>query len=317
MIEVKVISKHSEALDICSIELASADGSALPPFTAGAHIDLYLKNGVTRQYSLCNSPDEQHRYQIAVLKDPNSRGGSLYVHEQLSVGDSLKISEPRNLFPLNENARRSLLFAGGIGITPLLCMAEKLTALDADFTLHYCSRSADRTAFSERIWGSAFAAQVQTHFDSGDDDQKLKADLLLQNPDPETHLYVCGPNGFMDFILGVARVQGWQEENLHREYFSAAPVDHSADASFSVQINSTGVIYPIPADTSVLTVLLEKGFDIPVSCEQGICGSCLTRVVAGTPDHRDMFMTEEEHELNDQFTPCCSRSKSNLLVLDL
>jgi vanillate O-demethylase ferredoxin subunit len=317
MLDVKIIAKHTEALDICSFELALVDGGTLPAFDAGAHIDVHLPNGLTRQYSLCNPPHEQHRYQIAVLKDADSRGGSRHIHEQFRVGDVLQISEPRNLFALAHDARRTLLFAGGIGVTPILCMAEKLASIGADFTLHYCTRSAERTAFGERLGNAAFAGQVQIHYDSGADAQKLQVAEVLAKPEQDTHLYVCGPGGFMEYILASARTQGWPEERLHREYFSAAPIDHSADGAFEVKINSTGEVLSIPADVRVIDVLLGKGFDIPMSCEQGICGTCLTRVLAGEPEHRDLFLTEEEQAINDQFTPCCSRARSAMLVLDL
>ncbi|TWI52361.1 vanillate O-demethylase ferredoxin subunit [Pseudomonas duriflava] len=316
MIEVMIVSKKTEATDICSLELASVDGTPLPEFSAGSHIDVHLPDGLVRQYSLCNHSDERHRYQIAVLKDPASRGGSVGVH-QLTEGMHLHISEPRNLFPLAHGAKRSLLFAGGIGVTPILCMAERLAHMDADFEMHYCTRSADRAAFVERIKQSPFADRVQFHFDDGPAEQKLDAQTLLQNPQPDVHLYVCGPTGFMEHVLSTAKANGWPEENLHREYFAAAPMDTTNDGSFEMKIASTGQTLQVPADRTALEVLLDAGFDIPMSCEQGVCGTCLTRVLEGTPDHRDLFMTEEEQAANDQFTPCCSRAKSAVLVLDI
>ena len=316
MIDVVVVSRNNEAQGICTYELASADGSALPAFSAGSHIDVHLPGGLIRQYSLCNHPDEQHRYLIGVLRDPASRGGSQSLHDQIKRGDSLRISEPRNLFPLAHEARRSLLFAGGIGITPILCMAERLAHSGADFELHYCARSSERAAFVERLRNSPFADRVFMHFDE-QPETALNAALVLASPQPGTHLYVCGPGGFMQHVLDSARAQGWQEHALHREYFAAAPVDSSNDGSFSVKVGSTGQVFDIPADKTVVQVLESHGIDIPMSCEQGVCGTCLTRVLEGVPDHRDMFLTEEEQACNDQFTPCCSRSKSPMLVLDI
>ena len=316
MIDVVVVSRNNEAQGICTYELASADGSALPAFSAGSHIDVHLPGGLIRQYSLCNHPDEQHRYLIGVLRDPASRGGSQSLHEQIKSGDSLRISEPRNLFPLAHEARRSLLFAGGIGITPILCMAERLAHSGADFELHYCARSSERAAFVERLRNSPFADRVFMHFDE-QPETALNAALVLASPQPGTHLYVCGPGGFMQHVLDSARAQGWQEHALHREYFAAAPVDSSNDGSFSVKVGSTGQVFDIPADKTVVQVLESHGIDIPMSCEQGVCGTCLTRVLEGVPDHRDMYLTEDEQACNDQFTPCCSRSKSPLLVLDI
>lgn len=316
MIEVQVVSRKTEAHGICSYELARLDESPLPAFSAGSHIDVHLPDGLIRQYSLCNYPDERHRYLIGVLKDPASRGGSQHLHEQINTGDRLHISEPRNLFPLVHEARRSLLFAGGIGITPILCMAERLAHSNADFELHYCARSSDRAAFVERIRLSAFADRVFVHFDE-QPETLMNAAQVLANPQTDVHLYVCGPAGFMQHVLDSARAQGWAEDRLHREYFAAAAIDSSHDGSFSVKVASSGQIIEIPADKTVVAVLESHGIDIPMSCEQGVCGTCLTNVLEGIPDHRDMFLTEEEQACNNQFTPCCSRSKSPLLVLDI
>ena len=317
MIEVSVVARNNQAQDICSFELARTDGAPLPAFEAGAHIDVHLPGGLIRQYSLCNPPWENQSYLIGVLKDPASRGGSQAMHEQMQVGQRLLIGEPRNLFPLSENARRSLLFAGGIGITPILCMAERLHQLGADFELHYCARSSERAAFIERLQAAPFAERVQLHFDDGPAAQRLDAAALLTEPAADTHLYVCGPGGFMAHVLDTAKAQGWADQRAHREYFAAAPINHGNDGSFAVQLASSGQIIQIPADQSVAEVLEASGIVIPLSCEQGICGTCLTRVLAGEPEHRDLFLTEAEQAQNDQFTPCCSRAKSPLLVLDL
>ena len=316
MIEVVVTSRNNEALDICSYELTCAQGGLLPGFSAGAHIDVHLPGGLIRQYSLCNHPQERHRYLIGVLKDVASRGGSQSLHELINSGDRLFISEPRNLFPLVAEGRRSLLFAGGIGITPILCMAEHLAHNDADFELHYCARSSERAAFVERLKGASFADRVHLHFDE-EADSRLDAAEVLANPQPDVHLYVCGPSGFMQHVLDSAKAQGWSDEHLHREYFAAAPVDTSADGSFQVKLANSGQVFDIPADKTVVQVLESHGVEIAISCEQGVCGTCLTRVLEGVPDHRDLFLTEDEQAANDQFTPCCSRAKSALLVLDL
>lgn len=316
MIDAVVVSRNDEAQGICSFELAAADGSLLPPFSAGAHIDVHLPDGLVRQYSLCNHPEERHRYLIGVLNDPASRGGSRSLHEQVQAGARLRISAPRNLFPLAEGARHSLLFAGGIGITPILCMAEQLSQSGGDFELHYCARSSERAAFVERIRNAPFADRLFVHYDE-QPETALDIAQVLANPQDDVHLYVCGPGGFMQHVLDSAKGLGWQALNVHREYFAAAPADASNDGSFSVQVASTGQVFEVPTDQTVVQVLEQNGIEIAMSCEQGICGTCLTRVLQGTPDHRDMFLTEEEQALNDQFTPCCSRSKTPLLVLDI
>ncbi|CAH0156914.1 PDR/VanB family oxidoreductase [Pseudomonas brassicacearum] len=315
MVEAIVLKKTLAAVGIYCFELARADGGALSPFTAGAHIDVHLPNGLVRQYSLCNSAQEQHRYEIAVLLDPASRGGSKAVHELLQQGTRLLISEPRNLFALEPEAKRSYLFAGGIGITPILCMAQRLSKLDAPFEMHYCNRSQSRAAFVDRIQASDFAGNVSFYYD--DEGQRLNSEAVLNHYVAGDHLYVCGPLGFLEFILSEASRLGWPEHSLHREYF-AAPAQSAADAgSFEVRLYRTGQSLLVPAGRTVAEVLLDAGIDIPLSCEQGICGTCLTRVLEGEPDHRDMFLTDVEHARNDQFTPCCSRAKSPVLVLDL
>lgn len=317
MIDVVVTRKHREAEGIYSFELAPADDSMLPAFSAGSHIDVHLPNGLVRQYSLCNHPQEHHRYLLGVLLDPASRGGSQAMHEQVHEGTRLRISEPRNLFPLEHGAEYSVLFAGGIGITPILCMAERLARIGAPFELHYCGRSDQRMAFIEHIRHSAFADCVHVHVDDGEDAQRLDSARVLSAPASDHHLYVCGPTGFMEHVLGTAREQGWAEAQLHREYFSAAAVPTGEAGSFEVQLASTGQCFHVPAALSVAQVLLEAGIDIPLSCEQGICGTCITRVLEGEPEHRDMFLTDAERARNDQFTPCCSRARSARLVLDL
>ena len=321
-LSAKVVRKHVEALDISSFELVSTDGQALPAFTAGAHIDVHLRGGLIRQYSLCNDPQERHRYLIAALREPLSRGGSVALHDEVACGDVLQISTPRNLFALVP-AQRYLLLAGGIGITPIVAMAEQLQRAGADFELHYCTRSAERTAFSERMKASAFASKVHIHHDDGLDNQKLNLAACLSLASPQTsttqktHLFVCGPTGFIEYVVNTAQAQGWPAQQVHVEYFGAAAVDASKDRAFDVRLASSGQTFHVPHDQTVVAVLAQHGVDVPVSCEAGICGTCITRILEGTPEHRDVYFTDQEKAKNDQFTPCCSRATSALLVLDL
>jgi vanillate O-demethylase ferredoxin subunit len=310
---VRVARKTREAESICSYELVPVDGAALPPFTAGAHIDVHLPNGLVRQYSLCNAPGETLRYLIAVLRDAASRGGSQSMHDDVVVGTTLTVSAPKNHFPLVA-AERTLLMAGGIGVTPILAMADTLAGAGAAFEMHYCVRAPERAAFLERIRTAGFAGQVHVHYDA---DQTLDLAGLLAAPEPGTHLYVCGPQGFIDHVLDNAKARGWSAGQMHVEYFGAAAVDTGGDLAFDVRVASTGKVMTIPAGRTVLKVLAEQGVDIPYSCEEGVCGTCLTRVLDGVPDHRDLYLTDEERAANDQFTPCCSRAKTPLLVLDL
>lgn len=316
-LNVRVARKAVEAEGVCTFELVEAGGRPLPAFSAGSHIDVRLPGGLTRQYSLCNDPTETHRYLIGVLREPASRGGSASMHDKVNEGTLLEISAPKNHFPLAHDARRSLLLAGGIGITPILCMAERLAIAGADFELHYCARSPARAAFLQRIRSAAFAPRATFHFDDGDASQKLDLPALLAAPAEGTHLYVCGPKGFMDAVLGTARARGWPEARLHFEFFGAEVGPSVSDDSFEVKLASSGRTVRVAKDRSVVRALAEAGVVVQTSCEQGVCGTCLTRVLEGVPDHRDLYLTPEEQAANDQFTPCCSRAKTPLLVLDL
>jgi vanillate O-demethylase ferredoxin subunit len=316
MITVKVARKVQEAEDICTFELVDVTGCPLPAFSAGSHIDVHIPNGLTRQYSLCNDPGESHRYLIGVLRDPMSRGGSQGMHDSVHEGDTLHISAPRNHFTLAHGAKRHLLLAGGIGITPILCMAERLAATGSDFDLHYCTRSKARTAFLDRIQGSGFTHRAAFYFDDGEGARKADIPGLLSKVDPDTHLYVCGPSGFLEFVIATAKSNGWNSANIHFEYFAPAAKPQQAGA-FQVKLASSGRIIPISAEKTVVEALAECGVEIPISCEQGVCGTCLTRVLEGDIEHNDSYLTPEEQAKNDQFTPCCSRAKSSILVLDL
>lgn len=316
-LNVRIARKAVEAEDIITLELASVDGKSLPSFSAGSHIDVEVAPGLIRQYSLCNDSQETHRYLIGVLKDPQSRGGSVAVHDALLEGQQIRISTPRNHFPLAHHAPRSLLFAGGIGVTPILCMAERLALTGGNFAMHYCTRSRNRTAFISRIESSAFADQVSFHFDDAGDEQRLDLNAVLQAENKDTHIYVCGPTGFMDFVINSAREAGWPDSHIHFEYFAAKAVDTSADESFEVQVASTGKVYQVGPEDSIAAVLAADGVDVMTSCEQGICGACITRVLEGSPEHRDQVLSDEERADDSWITPCCSRSKSPRLVLDL
>jgi vanillate O-demethylase ferredoxin subunit len=316
-LKVRVAAKIEEAEDICSFTLMPVDETSLPAFSAGSHIDVTLPGGPTRQYSLCNAPGDNHCYLISVLRDPQSRGGSAQLHDQVKTGDVLTISLPRNHFPLIRDAAHSLLLAGGIGVTPILCMAERLSQTSASFEMHYCTRSRRRTAFLQRIANSPFASQVAFYFDDEVDSPKLDLAAKLANHDQGTHLYVCGPKGFMDAVLSTAREMGWPEERLHYEFFAPLERETDSDECFEVEIASTGKVITVGENESVVQALARSGIMIETSCEQGVCGSCLTRVIDGEPEHFDVYLSADERAANDQFLPCCSRAKSARLVLDL
>lgn len=315
-LDLKVSARRTEAEGIVSFELQCAAGSELPDYEAGSHIDVEVQPGIVRQYSLCGVPHDKRTWRIAVLKEPNSRGGSAGMHELIHEGRQIRVSRPKNLFSLVP-APHSLLLAGGIGITPILAMARELVQSGKSFEMHYCARSTARTAFRGEIVEGALAPHTRFYASDGSSEQHFDAQRVLSAVPGGTHLYVCGPAGFIDHVLDAARELGWAEDRLHREHFAAAHVDTSGDQPFEVRIASSGVTLRVPSDRSVLDVLQKNGIDVPFSCESGICGTCATRVLQGTPDHRDNYMTDAEHAANDQFTPCCSRAKTALLVLDL
>jgi vanillate O-demethylase ferredoxin subunit len=316
-LELVVACKADETAEIARFELVAADGAMLPAFTAGAHIDVAVPGGLTRQYSLCNDPAERHRYVIGVLREAEGRGGSRAMHAAVQPGSRLQVSAPKNHFALADDAPHSLLLAGGIGVTPILAMAEQLAAQGRAFALHYCARSAPRLAFQARIAQSRYAAQAHVRLDEGPAAQRLDIAKLLAAQPVGTHLYVCGPQGFMDAVLGAARAAGWSEERLHYEFFAADVAPKAGDGSFDVKIASTGQCVRVAADQTVAQALAAVGVAVMTSCEQGVCGTCITRVLDGQVDHRDMFLTPEEQARHDQFTPCCSRATTACLVLDL
>lgn len=312
--EVTIHQIHQHNSQINSFELMSCNGEPLPPFKAGAHIDVYMGEGLIRQYSLANCSSEQHRYVIGVLNDPNSRGGSRFMHEQLQVGQRIQISEPRNLFELNTELEHAVLCAGGIGITPILAMAKELKRLKKSFKLFYFVKTRSAVAFQEDL--AELGETVHLHIDDEVDSHCSLANELSQTS-PTRHIYVCGPNGFMDFVIQTAQQQSWPETHIHKEHFSAPAIDTSEDGSFNIKVKKTGQLIHVAQDQTAVQALEAAGVHVPMSCEQGICGTCLVNVVEGEVDHRDMYLTEEEQAAQDQFTPCCSRAKSKMLVIDL
>lgn len=317
LLQVKVITKTMLAEGIAGYELAPQSGDQLPAFEAGAHIDVHVPGGLVRQYSLYDLPAERSRYRIGVLRDPESRGGSTTLVDDVQEGDTLAISAPRNHFPLHSGPANSVLFAGGIGITPILCMAQQLAREGQPFQMHYCGRTRSRMALVDRLQAESFRDRVRTYADDEAPDWQLDARAAIGAPAADKHLYVCGPTGFMNYILETARGLGWHEDHLHREYFAAAPIDHASDGPFELEIKSSGKVIPVAAEQSAARALLDAGFDVSLSCEQGVCGTCMTKVLSGVPDHRDLYLTDDEHARNDCFTPCCSRARTRRLVLDL
>ena len=310
-----VVDKRLIAESIVLLELHAVGAGLLPAFTAGAHLQLDLPGGLSRAYSLCNDPEERHRYQLAVHLDPMSRGGSRAVHENIHQGDLLQARGPTNLFALDEAAPHSVLVAGGIGITPMLAMARRLQHLGRSWELHYANRKPARCAFREELTVGPLAACSRLYFDDAEPARQLDLDRLLGAPRAGAHLYVCGPAGLIDTALSTARAMGWGEERLHSERFSAQPLEVAGARAFKLVLVRSGLTLDVPADRSVMSVVHEAGVDLPASCEQGVCGTCITDVLEGRPDHRDQCLDEAMRERC--FTPCCSRSLDSVLRIDL
>ncbi|BDM22338.1 PDR/VanB family oxidoreductase [Pseudomonas sp. LRP2-20] len=315
LLDVIVQAREVQGGNVVVLELAAVDGRALPQFAAGAHVDLHLAPNLVRQYSLCGDPAQADVYRLGVLKDNQSRGGSVAVHEQLQPGTPMRISAPRNLFPLAGNAQRSILLGGGIGITPMIAMAHALHAQGQPFELHYRGRSRSRCAFVDELLAAPFAASVFTHFSDEGPEQQLDLARVLGPGSPGVHLYTCGPTGFMDWVIEGARRQGFDEQHIHHEYFQAE-VDTSGD-SFEVVAARSGKTVQVQAGQTLTAALREVGVKVEVSCEQGVCGTCLCDVLEGEPDHRDHYLTDEEKQSNEQIVLCCSRARGKRLVLDI
>ncbi|MEC7760626.1 MAG: PDR/VanB family oxidoreductase [Pseudomonadota bacterium] len=310
-----VTERFDDRGDIMRLTLAPEPGTCLPAVTAGAHIDLAvdLPDGPGwRQYSLYGDPSEAGVYRVGILKDPVSRGGSVALHAAIRTGQTVTVEGPRNHFAVDHSAKRSVLFGGGIGITPMLAMAYELHAKGAAFTLHYATRSADRAAFLDLIESAPFAENVVLHHD---DATPLDLAAALPTPEAGTHVYVCGPQGFMDWIINSAEAAGFASSAIHREYFSA-DVD-TGGASFVVYAAQSDITVTVGPEDTIAKALAREGLKIEVKCEEGICGTCVTDVLEGEIDHRDQFLTEEEREDGDQICACCSRACSDRLVLDV
>ena len=311
MLNLRIKSAIWEAPNILSYELRSIEGKELPPFTAGAHIDLTLPNGLVRSYSLVNPQSERHRYVIAVQKDRASRGGSKWIHQNLRAGEILAVNGPRNNFALNEAAERSIFIAGGIGITPMLSMVERLNAIGREWELVYCSRTRNSTPFVELLEKNP---QVRFNFDQERGGKMLDIAAVVETAPANAHLYCCGPIPMLDAFEQATK--DLARERVHVEYFTAKEPP-ATEGGFTVVLAKSGRELMVPSGKTILGALSDAGVDIPHSCTEGVCGTCETKVLEGIPDHRDRILTETERASNKKMMICCSGSKSEKLVLDL
>lgn len=304
------------ALDINGYELVDPNGRDLPCFTAGSHIGVRLGDRVWRDYSLWNDPAERRRYCIAVLREKLGEA-SRQLHDGVRVGDLVEVALPRNHFALAEAAERHLFVAGGIGITPIMAMIAELRRRRAEFRLHYCTRSPERTAFRDELDLLAATGRVVFHYDGGDPTKGLDIAALLRQRAEGTQLYYCGPAGMME--AAAAASAHWPAGSVHCEYFTgpgaAPPARLADDRPFRVRLAKTGSEYDVPPGETIINVLRRHGVETRTSCELGYCGACLTRYLDGEPDHRDPILGDKARETH--MLICCSRARSPLLVLDL
>ncbi|SAL72876.1 ferredoxin [Caballeronia peredens] len=320
LMQVEIREIVDEALDIKSLLLAGPAGARLTGASPGAHIDVVIAPGIVRQYSLWNGPEDEGVFRIAVKREAQSRGGSQRVHDEFAPGRVIEISEARNHFPLDDEAPHAVLIAGGIGITPVLSMARHLHARGRSFELHYFTRSVEHTAFYARI--DTGGLRNFTRFHHGLEGAALhdRLDGILRGRREGAHLYLCGPSPFMTLVRETAS-PAWPDATVHFEYFGAAP-QASADSqgderTFTVELAKSGRTVQVEPGCTTLDALRRAGVEIESSCEQGVCGTCLVHVLEGVPDHRDLFLTDDERAANETMLPCVSRACSATIKLDL
>ncbi|WP_238366855.1 PDR/VanB family oxidoreductase [Mesobacterium pallidum] len=309
--KARLIQIRLEAEGVHAYRFEPLPGETLPPFEAGAHVNVTLGDGITRSYSLLNDPADPSFYEIAVHLSPTSRGGSRYIHEHWHVGLVVDMTDPSNNFPLDETAAHSVMIAGGIGITPLLSMIDRLDAIGRPWELHYVAQSPERAAFVRHLSGRD---NVHVQFDGIEGGQPLDLRGVVEAAPADAHLYCCGPQGMLDAYKGFAA--GRPKGHVHLEYFTA-DTQIATEGGFVVELAKSGKSFEIKEGDRILDVLLDNGVDVPFACSEGTCGTCETRVIEGTPDHRDFFLTDDERASGEMMMVCCSGCKSDKLVLDL
>lgn len=306
-LDVTVAARAEVATGVVALTLVAADGADLPPWRPGAHVDVTLPTGTTRQYSLCGDPADRSRWRVAVLLEQPSRGGSAWLHDQAVEGASLTVGAPRNLFALDP-AERYVFVAGGVGITPILPMIVEAERSGIPWTLWYGGRSASTMAFADDL--RAFGDRV--HLVPSDTEGRIPIADVLGTPTAGTAVYCCGPESMVDAVQNACAA--WEPGSLHVERFTADGVPAEGTA-FDVHCAVSGVDVRVEDGVTVLDALLEAGVEADYSCTQGFCGTCETRVLEGVPDHRDDYLDHSEPV--DSMMICVSRSRCPRLVLDL
>jgi ferredoxin-NADP reductase len=312
-IPVRVKQMRFEVATVLSVEFTALDGPSLPAYDPGAHIDVIMGEGLRRSYSLMRPYAEGQGYAVAVHRSSHSRGGSRYVHEAMRVGDRLSITTPSNNFPLNTAAGKSVFIAGGIGITPILCMVTHLSAIGRPWELHYAARSRQAAAFLAEITAIRDNETVHFHFDDETGGRLIDLPRIF-SASPEADFYCCGPEPMLAAYEAASRAV--PRAQVHVEYFSATE-EAARDGGFEIVLNRSGKSFQVPQGKTILDVLIENKINVPFSCSDGVCGTCETRVLEGRPEHRDSFLSDEERAGGKMIMVCCSGSRTERLVLDL
>jgi ferredoxin-NADP reductase len=312
-LRVQVLRKWTTAEGVVGLELESI-GKPLPTHQPGAHIDVHLPNGLVRQYSLTNAPGEGSLYRIGVKLEPDSRGGSACLHETVKEGDVLAISEPRNNFPLRRDTVKTILIAGGIGVTPLLAMAQTLRSNNLDYELHYFAQTDGHLAFPEVLHELGDAVVLHLGLSSDETSQALT--VLLAGYRPAMHIYVCGPGPMLEATRRIASGADWPDEAVHFEYFQNT-IEVDSSSSFEVSLARSALTLEVPSGKTILEVLRDNGIALISSCEQGACGTCEVAVIEGEPEHQDVYLNDSEKLAGQRIMTCVSRAKSSRLVLDI
>jgi ferredoxin-NADP reductase len=313
-LDLEVIGRAESADGVVTLTLADPSGADLPEWTPGAHVDLVMTPSLVRQYSLCGDTTNRAQWRVGILLDPDSRGGSEFAHNKLYPGSTVRVRGPRNHFAL-VSAPRYQFIAGGIGITPMLPMIAAAEATGADWALLYGGRSRPAMAYLDELERHGSRVSVCPRDEGGGFRDNLKN--ILAQPDPDTLVYCCGPEGLLTATEEACR--NWPEGSLHLERFSAKDIAVTGDEldSFEVECQRSGVTLTVPATRTIYEVAEEAGLDVLGSCMEGVCGTCECDVLDGTPDHRDSVLNEAERARGDTIMICVSRSKTQRLVLDL
>jgi reductive dehalogenase len=312
-----VVLKRREDMtpDIVRFEFAPVNGKELPRFDAGAHVDVVIAPEYQRQYSLAGDPSDDSKYVLGVQREPEGRGGSLLMHRAFREGRRVFVSPPRNHFPLDESATHSFLFAGGIGVTPLITMAHRLHSLGRDFDFHYCARDRANAGFLSDIDNALWHNRVTLHISR----EGGRADLarLIRPYQDGWRLYTCGSASYMDAIFEEAQRKGWPEEALHREYFTVPEAPDYVNEPFKLRLAKSGKEFEVPADKPATEVLAEAGIVVDTKCSDGICGVCACRYLEGEVEHRDFVLSQKQRDTTMILCSSRAKDKDGLVVIDL